>query len=487
MDYTTLETMRTNHPAWKLLRADSAALIASFLWKAFSLPNARSITQDELTEKLDDTLYILHQQYGEELYPRPAREYLNDWAAPERGWLRKFYPPGDDRPWFDLTPATEKALSWLDKLGDSAFIGTESRLVTLFELLKQVISGSENNPELRIQELEQQRNEIDAEIAAIRNGKLMLLDSTAQKERFQQIVQLSRELLSDFRQVEHNFRQLDRNVRERIALWSGAKGELLTQVLGERDAITESDQGRSFRAFWDFLMSQSRQEEFSQLLEKLLSIDAVAEMQPDSRIKRIHYDWLEAGEHTQRTVAQLSQQLRRFLDDQAWLENKRIMEILHNIEHHAVGLKSMPPDGDIMEISNPQPEINLPCERPLYTPPVKAKIIQQILEQGDESLDIDILFSQITVDKARLLRNIRKVLHTRSQITLTDLLSLYPLQQGLSELVTYIQIASEATFATFDESSSETITWLTTTGIEKKARINTVIFTRTQEINNGTE
>lgn len=339
MDFDTLDTMRTNHPAWKLLRADSAALIASFLWHAFALPNARSITQEALTEKLEDTLYVLRQQYGDELYPRAARDYLNDWAAPERGWLRKFYLPGDDRPWFDLTPATEKALSWLDKLGDSSFIGTESRLVTLFELLKQVISGSEHNPELRIQELEQQRNEIDAEIMAIRNGKLSLLDSTAQKERFQQIVQLSRELLSDFRQVEHNFRQLDRNVRERIALWNGAKGDLLMQVLGERDAITESDQGRSFRAFWDFLMSQSRQEEFSRLLEKLLSLDAIAETQPDSRIKRIHYDWLEAGEYTQRTVAQLSQQLRRFLDDQAWLENKRIMEILHNIEHHAIALK----------------------------------------------------------------------------------------------------------------------------------------------------
>lgn len=487
MDFTTLDTMRTNHPAWKLLRAESAALIASFLWQAFALPNTRSITQDELTEQLEDTLYILRQQYGDNFYPRAARDYLNDWAAPERGWLRKFYPPGDDRPWFDLTPASEKALSWLDKLGDSAFIGTESRLVTLFELLKQVISGSENNPELRIQELELQRKEIDAEISAIRNGKLTLLDSTAQKERFQQIVYLSRELLSDFRQVEHNFLQLDRNVRERIALWNGAKGDLLKQVLGERDAITESDQGRSFRAFWDFLMSQSRQEEFSQLLEKLLSLEAVAEMQPDTRIKRIHYDWLEAGEYTQRTVAQLSQQLRRFLDDQAWLENKRIMEILHNIEHNAVALKSTPPEGDIMDISDFQPQIMLPCERPLYTPPIKAKIIQQILEQGDESIDIDILFSQITIDKPRLLRNIRKALQARSQISLHELVSLYPLQQGLAELVTYIQLASESTTATFDESRSETISWLTVTGTEKMARINTVIFTRAQGINNGAE
>ena len=38
----------------------------------------------------------------------------------------------------------------------------------------------------------------------------------------------------------------------------------LQKILGERDVIADSDQGRSFRAFWDFLMSQARQEEYYQ-------------------------------------------------------------------------------------------------------------------------------------------------------------------------------------------------------------------------------
>lgn len=68
------------------------------------------------------------------------------------------------------------------------------------------------------------------------------------------------------------------------------------------------------------------------MLERVLALPAVAALQPDARTRRIHYDWMEAGEYTQRTVAVLSQQLRRFLDDQAWLENRRIMDILHGIE-----------------------------------------------------------------------------------------------------------------------------------------------------------
>ena len=42
----------------------------------------------------------------------------------------------------------------------------------------------------------------------------------------------------------------------------------------------------------------------------------------DGQMRHIHYDWLDAGEQTQATVRQLSDQLRRFLDDQAWLEAK---------------------------------------------------------------------------------------------------------------------------------------------------------------------
>ena len=46
-----------------------------------------------------------------------------------------------------------------------------------------------------------------------------MLDDTALRDRFQQFTGLARELLADFREVEHNFRALDRRVRERIALW----------------------------------------------------------------------------------------------------------------------------------------------------------------------------------------------------------------------------------------------------------------------------
>ncbi|WP_407276519.1 DUF3375 domain-containing protein [Halothiobacillus sp. DCM-1] len=482
LDYATLDALRTHHPAWRLLRSDHAPLVASFLQRVFVAPNVRVMAAADLAEALEDELYALRLHVGESAFPKPALEYLNDWAAPDKGWLRKFYSPGTDEAQFDLTPATEKAIAWLAQLSERQFVGTESRLLTLFDLLKQMSEGSEADPAKRIAELHKKRDDIDAEIARVLSGDVPLLDDTAVKDRFQQFMQGARELLTDFREVEHNFRQLDRRVRERIALWEGSKGALLEDIMGERDAIADSDQGKSFRAFWDFLLSSRRQEELTELLDRVLALPAVAGLNPDTRTRRVHYDWMEAGEHAQRTVAALSQQLRRFLDDQAWLENRRIMDILHGIESKALALRDAPPPGNVMEMAESCADIELAMERPLFTPAIKPVIVDLALQTGDDDIDPSALFDQVVVDKARIARHIRQALQDRAQINLSELVANQPLQQGLAELVAYLQLGSEAFSTVVDEDTPEPIRWqaVATDGqtITRSARLPRVIFTR---------
>lgn len=484
LEHAALESMRTHHPAWRLLRSDHAPLVASFLHRAFIVPNVRVIPASTLAEMLEDVLYGLRQQRGEGIFPRAAMEYLNDWAGPDKGWLRKFYIHGSDEAQFDLTPATEKAIAWLAGLSERSFVGTESRLLTLFELLRQMTEGTEADAGKRIAELKKRREEIDAEITRVAAGDVPLMDDTAVKDRFQQFTQLARELLMDFREVEHNFRQLDRRVRERVALWEGSKGALLKEIMGERDAIAESDQGRSFRAFWEFLMSSRRQDELTGMLERILALPTVADMQPDPRTRRVHYDWLEAGEHTQRTVALLSQQLRRFLDDQAWLESRRIMELLQGIESKALGLREEVPIESVMDIALPAAAIELPLERPLHSPTARPVIAEIELLADDEEFDASALFSQVVVDRALLSQHIREALRIRSQVTLRELIDQHPLQQGLAELIAYLQLGNESFQTVVDEDTPDVISWEAVTGDgirqRKRARLPRMIFVSPQ-------
>ena len=482
LDFATLDALRTHHPAWRLLRSDHAPLIASFLQRVFVATNMRVMAAADLAEALEDELYARRLHLGESAFPKSALEYLNDWAAPDKGWLRKYYKPGTDEAQFDLTPATEKAIAWLVQLSARQFVGTESRLLTLFDLLKQMSDGSEADPVKRAAELQRKRDEIDAEMTRVLAGNVPVLDDTALKERFQQFMQGARELLTDFREVEHNFRQLDRRVRERIALWEGSKGALLESIMGERDAIADSDQGKSFRAFWDFLLSSRRQEELSALLDRVLAMPAVIALVPDSRTRRVHYDWMEAGEHTQRMVASLSQQLRRFLDDQAWLENRRIMDILRGIESKALALRAAPPVGNVMEIAEAQANIELAMERPLFAPALKPVIAELTLQAGEEDIDAQVLFDQVVLDKARLVRHIRQALQNRAQISLRELVAAQALQQGLAELIAYLQLGSEVFSTAVDESIHEAIHWQTLAcdgqEITRTARLPRVLFIR---------
>lgn len=477
MDFDDVEALRRSHPAWRLLRADNAALVLSFLGRVFVDENVRSISAAELTRRLDDELYALNQRLGEGTFPRAATAYLADWSAPEAGWLRKYYPPGQTEAHYDATPDVERALAWLSSLAAREFVGTESRLNTVFELLRQIVHGSETDPQARLAELYRRRAEVDAEIARVQAGEIPVLDEVALRDRYQQVSQTSRALLADFREVEANFRALDRDLRLRVAAWGGSKGELLDAVLGSRSSIAESDQGRSFHAFYDFLLSLRRQEEFAELLTRAHGLAGIGE--PDPRMRHIHHDWLEAGERAQATVRQLSEQLRRFLDDRVWLENRRVIDLLRSIEATALAVRDIPPAGAVAELEATAPQVALPAERPLYTPSRKVSVDSSGVVDGTPELDTSLLFEQVFVDRARLTSTVRRALQERDQVTLQDLIETAPIEQGLAEVVTYLALDDDTFDVVFDEGHPTTVSWTDGDGVHRTASLPTVSYLRT--------
>jgi hypothetical protein len=477
MSFDEVSWLRDNSPAWRLLRADHAPLVLSFLHQVFIEQNVRSIQATALASRLDDELYALNERDGEpKRFPKPAKAYLDDWAAPEVGWLRKYYPDGADEPHLDATPAVEKALQWVGGLKEREFVGTESRLNTVIDLLRQIVFGTETDPDQRVAELRRQRQEIDDQITRIQAGELDLLDEAAVRDRYQQFAATARGLLADFREVEENFRKLDRRLREKIAGWHGAKGELLDDVLGSRETIAGSDQGRSFQAFYDFLLSQARQEELSGLLEAVHSLKDLTGK--DSRLRHIHYDWLDAAERTQATVRLLSEQLRRFLDDQVWFENRRVIDILRGIESHALQLRDRRDVPVTMDLDAPAPAIRLPMERPLYAPVRKTRIDSGNVRPADEATDPAVLFEQVYVDPEPLRGVVRQALRKYPQVGLAQLIAANPIRQGVAELVAYLSLKDGTFGLVFDEDQPEHVCWQEPDGRERMVRLPRVTFVR---------
>ena len=111
--FDEISWLRGNSPAWRLLRAENAPLVLNFLGQVFVAENIWSISAAELADRLDDEFYAFNERLGDRTFPKLPKAYLDDWAAAEAGWLRKYYPEGSDEPHFDVTPAVEKALAWV--------------------------------------------------------------------------------------------------------------------------------------------------------------------------------------------------------------------------------------------------------------------------------------------------------------------------------------------------------------------------------------
>lgn len=478
MDFYAINNLRENNPGWSLLRAQNAPLAISFFIKAFTGPNQRDIGRQELIDHLDDVLFGLRDVFGEDKYPRPASEYLDDWAAPERAWLRKYYVPGQDEPRYDLTAAAEDVVRWVESLSGREFVATQSRLTSIFAVLKAMVQQSETDPEVRLAELQRQRDGIDAEMQRIRDGHVKVMTAPEALDHFQQLTALAKDLLSDFREVEQNFRKLDRQVREQIATWEGSQGELLENIFANQQGISSSLQGRTFQGFWDYLMSPKLRSELQDLLERATHIEALAGADNLHALTSLHQDWLPAVDQTQATVRQLSQQMRRLLDDKVFLENKRIMRLIRSVQSGAMGTREAPPSGVFMDIAAPSVDVALPFERPLYEPSRKVMVDDDVVAADDSDVDAGALFSQFHVDKERLKTNVDAVLADAEQVTLAEITDTHPLQQGLAEIVAYYQLASESEWARIQPEITQQLSWQLPDGSIREATIDQIIFVR---------
>ena len=477
MDHDYLFELKRSHPTLKLLAADTAPLILGFLYKAFVQPNERGIRQSELESLLEDYLFGLHRSYGDDLYPRSGAQYLEAWADPVRGILRKYYPDRGDEAEYDLTPATARAIDWIQGLAERRFVGTESRLRIIIDLLREIIRSTEQDPEAVIQNLEQQKQEIEQKIAAIKERGVSPTDPTRVREQFFQAEDTARQLLADFRQVEYNFRTLDRETRELIATSDKPKGDLLDEIFQDQDVIRDSDQGRSFQGFWELLMTPARQTELQEMLENIYCLEEIRELYPDLFLKKIRYSLLESGEQVYKTANRLVEQLRRFLDDQAWLENRRIMDLIKEIEKQAVAVKDRPPTGrKFSTIDQVKPSLELPMSRNLFTPPRGVQLEEIRVEDGLADTAADLLYEQIYVDEQQLQSRIQRLLQTRSQVSLPEVIERHPLERGLAELVAYVNIGCRNGLV--DEERREIITLTAEDNSRRRVSMPRVLFIR---------
>jgi len=438
MNFDKALALYRNDKTLQILRAEHFPLLVSFFHLAFKQQERIAYSQSDLVSLLGDFLFSLERQGISDYNNKLPVDFLQKWA--QQGYLRRYYESADE-PVYELSPASENALKWLEDLNKQQFVGTHSRLLQFFSLLQQIVNRTVG-PYERIQQLQAEKKKIDEEIERIKKGNYTKPTETQLKEDYYLAEETARRLLSDFRQVEENFRELDTKTRQTIIKTNLAKGALLDTIFEQQDYLWNTDQGKSFKAFWEFLMSHGMQQELEGLIAKLNDIPAIRQIKQEQIIDRIKTNLVDAGDKVNRSNDGLIEQLRKFVEQKNLAESRHILKSIETIEHLLLDYKDgINPQDTLMEIDGLfRPSLLM--ERPLFTPPAKVAFAETSVEEGKADADTNILFEQFYIDMDELRENVKNLLRSRSQIALSELLDHYRPTKGIAEILGYMQIAT---------------------------------------------
>lgn len=446
MEYTSIQHIIKCEPAIKLLQRSNAALIISFLYRQFKQALRITIPETELAEKLEDYLEALGKQHPDTPYPRAASDYLKTWCDDDHQMLKRYHESGSDDALFELTPAAERVIGWLEDLTRGEFVGTESRFLRIFDLLEEIVMYSVEDPHTRLEQLEQQKEAIQHEMDFIQTtGVAPRYNATQIRERFIEANDTARRLLADFKEVEQNFREITQTVQKEQLKEGTRKGAVVQYVIDRDDTLKESEQGRSFYAFWRFLMSPSKQEQLQAMLSSVYNLPDIHDIKEHYHLlRRIKNHLIESGQRIVEINHHLAERLRRMLDEQHIAEVRRVLELITELKKLALELETLPEEDTFFILEGP-PDVRLVMDQPLWSPSETPPLKSQEVQSADALIPTDVignLATQFHVNDLVLRQRIDTILAEQPQATLAEITTHYPVRQGLAEVIAYIAIAA---------------------------------------------
>lgn len=256
-------------PSVRLIKSRSVDFFLSFVIEAFE--GQAAIMQERLhmllENRLDEQENTLVEDDSEmtrlvESNEQKAKRLIKDWT--DKGFLTN-YQNEEGEVIYEISSHTSKLIDWVVSLKKEDYIGTESKFKTLFSQLKELVEYSNEDREKRLELLRTKKMEIEHQIQRLEMGEEVEVYEDYQIEpRYNSLNKLAKELLSDFKEVDDNFKGIIKEIYERQTE-NAEKKALLNYIFDAYGELKQSQQGKSFYAFWEFLLSADLQKEWDEL------------------------------------------------------------------------------------------------------------------------------------------------------------------------------------------------------------------------------
>lgn len=484
MDFNTISVLHKTDPALVALRKDWIPLAISFLHLAFKRKHEVMLPQDIFREQLDVYIDGINAMLSSDSqFKHDADYYMDRWSR-EDDLIR--IRAREDGYVVQLSPHVERLIGWFEELQSRSMVGTESRLLNILSMLDEVVAQSTEDVETRLLQLYERREQIESEIAHIEETQHVdSLNDVQIRERLDHISNTAGQLLRDFSLVEERFRDMARTIQQAQLNPDLRRGEILGTALDADEQLETSDEGQSFRAFYQLLTHPEQRDKFDSLVDKVFEMPRLAaSLGENAVLQRLTSHLLDAGERVNQSNQRLAEHLRRVVDTRNVTESRRVQELSREIKHLVSQLGDdvipfMVSRRTFYRIEG-DPDIELPLERPLFDPPEQI-IVSERPTTASMLIDEDALlalYDTFFIDETLLHDNIKRLLMSRSEVTLPELVKHYPIKQGIAELVAYVLIAAQETHHTVEQNLREEIIINMREGEERRVVVPQVIFRR---------
>jgi hypothetical protein len=463
MDHNTVVVLFKQDPAIAALRKDWLPLAVSFLHQAFKTRHVVQIPQQTFAERLDLFIEHVNETLSDtERYKHKSDYYIDRWSREDSLIRIRMSSEGHI---VQLTSYAERLLGWFEDMQQRGVIGTESRLLNIITLLEDVVTRSTEDVDMRLKQLYDQRDEIDAQIRRIEEtGEVDGLTDLQIRERLDHTRTIARQLLRDFGLVEERFREMALEIQQAQLDPHARRGDILGTALDAEEQLATSDEGLSFRAFYELLTTPQRRNRFEELLAEVFTNARFTPYTDGNMLlRRLTTYLLDAGDRVNQSNQRLTEHLRRVVDTRNITESRRVQTLAGEIKHlvSQLGDEIVPltQSRKTFYVLEGDPMVELPLERPLFEPPT-------IVEYSDRpqnahiTLDDEAVFALYDIfyiDEAVLQQRIRRALMSSPEVTLVELVDMYPLEKGMAELITYVRLAATTSAHTVDTSRATTI------------------------------
>ncbi|EMO27540.1 PF11855 domain protein [Leptospira interrogans serovar Bataviae str. HAI135] len=252
--------------------------------------------------------------------------------------------------------------------------------------------------------------------------------------------------------MEGNFTEITKFIHKKY-LEVVQKGEILQFALDGDEELLQSEQGKSFQAFWDFLRSEQSQENFESILDSLYSLKDILVLDDRKFFRNFKRNLREAGSRINTVVSRMSEQLKKSLVERTLRDNRRSKAIISEIKHLVLERKF-----DLSEenfYSMEEIFVHLPMDRPLWKgDSADTPRSIQISGPDDEMISLDFLDSIRGINFEIYEQRIQTLLRSFPEVSLEKVLEEFPENNGFESIVAYVFIASKGEYHSLDDSES---------------------------------